>query len=53
MELVKIDIQNEIHQQAILMLMNDYMLDEMGRSEALEPDLGERIIAGLKEQNNY
>lgn len=53
MELVRIDIHNEKHQQALLFLMNDYMLDEMGIGKALETTLGDRIIIGLKEQNNY
>ncbi|WP_066627363.1 GNAT family N-acetyltransferase [Labilibacter marinus] len=51
--LVKIDIQDETHQQALLSLMNDYMLDDMGLHSPLPEELGVDIINGLKEQNNY
>ncbi len=53
MEFIKIEIQNLEHQQAILSLMNDYMLDKMGVEKELDPELGQEIIAGLKIQNNY
>ncbi len=53
MEFIKIDIQSKEHQEAILSLMNDYMLDKMGVEKQLDPVLGKEIIEGLKVQNNY
>ncbi|WP_282038823.1 GNAT family N-acetyltransferase [Saccharicrinis aurantiacus] len=53
MELVKIDINTPSHQAAIIELMNDYMLDEMGLGAPMKAGLAEKIIAGLKEQPNY
>ncbi len=48
-----IDINKEAHINALLALMNDYMLDDMGLNAELPADLGEKIILGLQKQNNY
>ncbi|MGQ1784660.1 MULTISPECIES: GNAT family N-acetyltransferase [unclassified Saccharicrinis] len=51
--LVIIDIKQKDHQHALLKLMNDYMLDDMGLNSPLPLELGHRIIEGLMSQNNY
>ncbi len=48
-----IDVNNPKHTNALLDLMNDYMLDDMGLNAELPLDLGNKIIEGLKKQNNY
>lgn len=48
-----IDLNNSIHVNAFLSLMNDYMLDDMGLNSSLPSDLGDSIINGLLEQSNY
>lgn len=52
-ELEIIDLNNDLHECALLALMNDYMLDDMGLGAELPQSLGKRIIEGLKKQNNY
>ena len=49
----KVDVDNIDHQQAVLSLMNDYMLDDMGLNSPLSKELGAQIIDGLKVQENY
>ncbi len=48
-----IDMDNGRHTHALLALMNDYMLDDMGLGSELPKDLGVKIIEGLQKQNNY
>ena len=48
-----IDVNDKQHLQALLSLMNDYMLDDMGLNAELPLELGDRIIKGLQQQNNY
>ncbi len=48
-----IDLNNVDHVNALKALMNEYMLDDMGLGSALPTELGEKIIEGLKIQNNY
>lgn len=52
-ELVKVDLSVKEHQCALLHLMNDYMLDDMGLNTSLSEELGHRIIKGLSVQSNY
>jgi len=51
MELVDLDNQN--HVDALLALMNDYMLDDMGLNSPLSAELGQKIVVGLRNQSNY
>jgi len=53
MQVEIVNLNNGNHVNALLILMNDYMEDKMGLESSLEKDLGERIISGLKIQNNY
>lgn len=53
MQLVKVDLKNEKHCAAVLKLLNDYMLDEMGVGEAMPAELGPKIIDGLKKHSAY
>ncbi len=48
-----IDLSDNDHINALLSLMNDYMFDDMGLKSQLPSVLGEKIIEGLKRQNNY
>ncbi len=49
----QVDLSIKNHREALLSLMNDYMMDDMGMNAPLSINLGEKIIKGLKEQNNY
>lgn len=53
MQLVQVDLNNEKHCEAVVSLLNDYMLDEMGIGEAMPEGLGQKIIYGLKKHPGY
>ncbi len=48
-----INVNDKEQTDALLSLMNDYMLDDMGLNAELPAELGHRIIKGLQLQNNY
>ncbi len=53
MQLVQVDLKNDKHCEALVSLLNEYMLDEMGIGEAMPSGLGEKIISGLKKHPAY
>lgn len=50
---IKVDIYNEEHCKALLMLLNEYMEDKMGMEASMPKKLGPEIIAGLRKHNAY
>ncbi|MCW3787028.1 GNAT family N-acetyltransferase [Plebeiibacterium sediminum] len=48
-----IDVNDKKQTDALLSLMNDYMLDDMGLNAELPEELGAKIVKGLQHQNNY
>lgn len=53
MKLVQVDLHNKAHSSAVIKLINDYMLDEMGIGEMMPETLGPKIIEGLKTHVAY
>ena len=53
MHLVQVDLKNEEHCAAVVDLLNDYMLDDMGIGEEMPHGLGEKIISGLMRHKSY
>ncbi len=53
MKLVTINLENETHCEALLQLLNHYMLDPMGGGKPMEPSHPTLLIPGLKKQCNY
>ena len=53
MHLVKIDMKNKAHCDALIRLLNYYMEDEMGMSESMPISLAPKIIEGLKEHKAF
>lgn len=53
MQLVKVNLENKKHCSALLSLLNDYMLDEMGIGKPMPAELGPKIIKGLKNHPVY
>ena len=53
MHLVEVDLNNDMHCQAVVSLLNDYMLDDMGIGEEMPFELGPKIIEGLKRHKAY
>ncbi len=51
--LVQVDLNNPVHCDQVLHLLNDYMEDEMGISESMPDGLGPKIISGLKRHSAY
>ena len=52
-QIVQVDLSNEKHSDALLYLLNDYMLDEMGIGREMPEELGPKIIEGLKNHSGY
>ena len=50
---MQVDLENEAHRAAVVSLLNDYMLDEMGIGEEMPYGLGAKIIEGLKQHKAY
>ncbi len=53
MRFIEVDLQNKAHSSAVIKLINDYMLDEMGIGEMMPETLGPKIIEGLKKHVAY
>lgn len=53
MNFVQIDLENQEHCDALIELLNHYMLDPMGGGKAMENDHPQRVLSGLKKQCNY
>lgn len=50
---VQVDLNDEKHCSALLHLLNEYMLDDMGIGAPMPNDLGPKIIEGLKNNPAY
>ncbi|MCK3686415.1 GNAT family N-acetyltransferase [Maribellus sp. YY47] len=53
MQLIQVDLHNKAHSKAVISLLNDYMLDEMGIGEMMPEGLGLKLIEGLKKHTAY
>ncbi len=53
MKLIQVDLNNSAHSSAVVNLLNDYMLDEMGIGEKMPEELAPKIIKGLKKHQAY
>ena len=53
MQFVAVDLNNETHSLALIELMNDYMLDEMGIGEPMPEELKPKIVERLKKHSSY
>ena len=51
--IIQVDLNEEKHCSALLQLLNDYMMDEMGIGEEMPEGLGPKIIEGLKKHPAY
>lgn len=53
MQFIKVDLQSDKHCEALLGLLNQYMLDDFGIKKAMPADLGPKIVDGLKKHTAY
>lgn len=50
---IKVNLDNSLHCEQLISLLNDYMEDEMGVSKSMPKELGSKIIDGLKKHSAY
>lgn len=50
---IRVDLENESHCSNLLMLLDNYMRDEIGTGKPMPEELGPKIIEGLKSHNGY
>ena len=50
---VQINLAKEEHRAALLLLLDQYMLDPMGNNAPMSAELGPKIIGGLKDYPSY
>lgn len=51
-KIIKADLSNPIHQDAIFYLLNAYLIDKMGGAKPFVSSLKKKLINGLKEASN-
>lgn len=49
----KVDLSKPLHCKQLLLLLNEYMEDEMGAGKPMNPGLSEEIIEGLQKYPSY
>lgn len=49
--IIEADLNSDLHSEAILHLMNEYMLDIMGGGKALPEDAAMRLLPALRKRN--
>ncbi len=52
-EFIRVDLNNPLHCKHVILLLNDYMEDEMGIGQSMPEELGPKIIDGLKQHCGY
>jgi ribosomal protein S18 acetylase RimI-like enzyme len=53
LSIIQVDLQNQVHGQQLVKLLNDYMKDPMGNNRQMPGGLGPQIIAGLRNHPAY
>lgn len=53
LSIIQVDIQNPIHCDQVIKLLNDYMIDPMGNNRPMPKELGPQIISGLKKHTGF
>lgn len=51
--IVPVDLKNPKHSEALINLLNDYMLDDMGICAPMPEGLAPKIVGGLKDHRAY
>ena len=53
LSILNVDLQNPIHCNQVIKLLNDYMKDPMGNNRPMPKELASQIIAGLKQHSGF
>ncbi len=51
--IIQVDLQNPIHCDRVIKLLNDYMKDPMGNNRPMDKRMAPNIIAGLKSHSGF
>ena len=53
LSIIQVDLQNPLHCDQVIKLLNDYMNDPMGNNRPMPRELGPQIISGLKLHSGF
>jgi len=53
LSIIQVDLQNPVHCDQLIKLLNDYMNDHMGNNRPMPKELGPLIISGLKQHSGF
>jgi ribosomal protein S18 acetylase RimI-like enzyme len=53
LSIMHVDLQNPVHCDQVIKLLNDYMNDHMGNNRPMPKELGPQIISGLKKHPGF
>jgi ribosomal protein S18 acetylase RimI-like enzyme len=53
LSILQIDLQNPLHCNQVIKLLNDYMKDPMGNNRPMPKELAPNIISGLKQHSGF
>jgi len=53
LSILNVDLQNPLHCDQVIKLLNDYMNDPMGNNNPMPKGLGPQIISGLKHHSGF
>jgi ribosomal protein S18 acetylase RimI-like enzyme len=53
LSILQVDLQNPLHCDQVIKLLNDYMNDPMGNNRPMEKELAPKIITGLKLHSGF
>ncbi len=53
LSIIQVDLQNPLHCDQVIKLLNDYMKDPMGNNRPMPIGLGPQIICGLKKHTGF
>jgi len=53
LSILNVDLQNPVHCDKVIKLLNDYMNDHMGNNRPMSKELAPQIISGLKNHTGF
>ncbi len=53
LSILNVDLQNQVHRNHFIKLLNDYINDPMGNNRPMQKELGPKIISGLKKHTGF
>jgi len=53
LSILQVDLQNQIHCEQLIKLLNDYMKDPMGNNSPMDKRMAPQIVSGLKAHSGF